>query len=212
MLPSFALDGVHVTCACAAGKGSVAIGCADGTLRIFDAGEGDTTWAIRRLLRCAGAGIAFAMCVVPRSDDLLVLQSLIQASSHGDAAVYPRALSAATAAAPASTASAASSAAAVWLSLGPGGQRAGHAADASCVAACEHSGIVVVACTDRLLLLQSGARNDALGARYDAISGTGRESLHLLCCVPLRMETARVDVCGTLIARIVERGARAGPR
>ena len=45
-------------------------------------------------VRCAGAGIAFAMCVVPRSDDLLVLQSLIQASSHGDAAVYPRALSA----------------------------------------------------------------------------------------------------------------------
>jgi hypothetical protein len=53
------------------------------------------------------------MCVVPRSDDLLVLQSLIQASSHGDAAVYPRALSAATAAAPASTASTAAVAAAM---------------------------------------------------------------------------------------------------
>ena len=89
LLPSFALDGVHVACACAAGEGSVAIGCADGTLRLFDAGEGDTTWALCRVLRCAGAGIAFAMCVVPRIDDRLVLQSSIQASSHGDAAVYP---------------------------------------------------------------------------------------------------------------------------
>ena len=80
LLPSFALDGVHVACARAAGEGSVAIGCADGTLRLFDAGEGDTTWGVRRVLRCAGAGIAFAMEVVPRIDNQLVLQSSIHVS------------------------------------------------------------------------------------------------------------------------------------
>eukprot|EP00900_Chrysochromulina_parva_P011125 jgi/Chrpa1/20012/Chrysochromulina_OHIO_Genome00003836-RA len=46
----------------------------------FRRGEGDTTWGVRRVLRCAGGCIAFAMEVVPRIDDLLVLQSSIHVS------------------------------------------------------------------------------------------------------------------------------------